>query len=124
MANQKLKESSVKKFFLDMSKAHKRELAIIIAIATFGSVLTAFVPYIYGRLFDLALIPNTTTTFLLSLIGLWAILGLISNFTSARTSALGDTLGAKLSLESEVEAYGHFLTLPIKIGRASCRERV
>jgi ATP-binding cassette subfamily B protein len=40
-------------------------------------------------------------------------LGLISNFTSARTSALGDTFGAKISLKSEVEAYGHFLTLPV-----------
>ncbi len=113
MANQKAKGSSVKRFFLDMSKTHKKELAIIITIATFGSVLTAFVPYIYGKLFDLALIPNTTSTLLLSLIGLWAILGLISNFTSARTSALGETLGAKLSLESEVKAYGHFLTLPV-----------
>ena len=108
-----IKESSVKRFFLDLSKSHKKELIIIIAIATFGSVLTAFVPYIYGRLFDLAIIPNTTITLLLSLIGLWAVLGLISNFTSARTSALGDVLGVKLSLESEVEAYGHFLTLPI-----------
>jgi len=113
MAKQKTKESSVKRFFLNMSKAHKKELAIIIAIATFGSVLTAFVPYLYGRLFDLALIPNTTITLLLSLIVIWAVLGLISNFTSARTSALGDTLGAKISLESEVEAYGHFLTLPV-----------
>ncbi len=110
---QKTKESSVKRFFLDMSKTHKKEMTRIIAIATFGSVLTAFVPYIYGKLFDLSLIPNTTITLLLSLIGLWAVLGLISNFTSARTSALGDTLGAKLSLESEVDAYGHFLTLPI-----------
>lgn len=106
-------ESSVKRFFFDLSKMHKKELAKIIAIATFGSVLTVFVPYIYGRLFDLALIPNTTITLLLSLIGLWAFLGLVSNFTSARTSALGDTLGARLSLESEVEAYGHFLTLPV-----------
>jgi len=115
---QKLKESSVKRFFLDLSKTHKKELVKIIAIATFGSVLTAFVPYIYGRLFDLALIPNTTTTLLLSLIGIWAILGLISNFTSARTSALGDTLGAKLSLKSEVDAYGHFLTLPVSFHKS------
>jgi len=113
MTKKAIKEGSVKRFFLNMSKKHKKELTIIIAIATFGSVLTAFVPYIYGRLFDLALIPNTTITLLLSLIGVWAILGLISNFTSARTSALGDTLGAKLSLESEAEAYGHFLTLPV-----------
>jgi len=110
---QKINESSVRKFFLSLSKEHKKELIIIIAIAAFGSVLTVFVPYIYGRLFDLAIIPNTTTTLLLSLIGLWAVLGLISNFTSARTSALGDTLGAKLSLESEVDAYAHFLTLPV-----------
>src|SRR3989344_5644555 len=106
---QKTGESSVIRFFLNLSKEHKKELIIIVAIATFGSILTVFVPYIYGRLFDLAIIPDTTTTLLLSLIGLWAVLGLISNFTSARTSALGDTLGAKLSLESEVDAYAHFL---------------
>jgi ABC-type multidrug transport system fused ATPase/permease subunit len=105
--------TSVKKFFLDMFKTHKKEAIIIIVIATFGSILTAFIPYIYGKLFDLALIPNTTVTLLLSLIGIWAILGLISNFISAKTFALGDTLGAKLSLTSEVDAYGHFLTLPI-----------
>ena len=110
---QKINESSVRKFFLSLSKEHKKELMIVIAIAAFGSVLTVFVPYIYGRLFDLAIIPNTTTALLLSLIGIWAVLGLISNFTSARTSALGDTLGAKLSLESEVDAYAHFLTLPV-----------
>ncbi|MCK5449574.1 ABC transporter ATP-binding protein [Candidatus Pacearchaeota archaeon] len=111
---QKIKESTVRKFFLDMSKDHKKELTVIIAIATFGSILTVFVPLIYGRLFDLALIPNTTITLLLSLIGVWTVLGLISNFTSARTSALGETLGARVSLESEISAYGHYLTLPMK----------
>ena len=109
----KINESVVIKFFLNLSPENKKELIFIITIATFGSLLTVFVPYIYGRLFDLAIIPNTTTTLLLSLIGLWAFLGLISNFTTTRTSALGSTLGAKLSLESEVDAYGHFLTLPV-----------
>ncbi len=110
---QKIEESSVRRFFFDLLREYKKEFLTIIAIATFGSVLTVFVPYIYGKLFDLALIPNTTITLLLSLIGIWALLGLVSNFTSARTSALGDTLGAKLSLESEVNAYAHFLTLPV-----------
>ncbi len=32
MAKQKSKESSVKRFFFNMSKAHKKELAIIISI--------------------------------------------------------------------------------------------
>ncbi len=109
----KAKEHSVRKFFIDSFKDHKKELIRIIAIATFGSILTVFVPFIYGRLFDLALIPNTTVTLLLSLIGIWAVLGLISNFASAKTFALGDTLGAKLALSSEVDAYSHFLTLPV-----------
>jgi len=111
--NNETQKSSPRKFYLNLFKEHKKELIIIITIATFGSILTAFVPYIYGRLFDLALIPNTTITLLLSLIVIWAILGLISNFTSAKTSALGSTLGAKVSLQSEAEAYSHFLTLPI-----------
>ena len=111
--SKRVDEHSIRRFFLGLFKPHKKELAIIISIAAFGSILAAFVPYIYGRLFDLAMVPNTPITLLLSLIGIWAVLGLISNFTSARTYALGDTLGAKLSIESEVEAYGHFLTLPI-----------
>ena len=115
---QKTEEPSVKSFFFDLSKTYRKELIVIIVIAMAGSILNVFVPYIYGRLFDLALIPNTTATLLLSLIGIWAILGLISNFTSARTSALGDTLGAKLSLKSEAEAYGHFLTLPMNFHKS------
>lgn len=110
---QKLEKLSTKQFIFDLLKEYKKEFITIIAIATLGSILNVFVPYIYGRLFDLALIPNTTITLLLSLIGIWALLSLISNFTSARTSALGDTLGAKLSLKSEADAYAHFLTLPI-----------
>lgn len=108
----KTKALTVRRFFLNMSKTHKKKLMKIIAIATFGSVLTAFIPFIYGKLFDLAIIPNTTITLLLSLIGLWAGLGLISNFTSAKTYARGETLGARVSLESEINAYGHYLTLP------------
>ena len=115
---QKLKEHSVRKFFFDLSKGHKKELTKVIAIATFGSMLTVFVPFIYGKIFDLALIPNTTISLLLSLIVVWALLGLISNFTSARTSALGSTLGAKISLESEIEAYGHFVKLPVSFHKS------
>ena len=108
----KIKESTVRQFLFNLLKDYKKELVIIVAIATLGSVLTVFIPYIYGRLFDLALIPNTTINLLLSLIGIWAVLGLISNFASARTSAMGDILGAKLSLRFEADAYAHFLTLP------------
>lgn len=109
----KNQNSSVKKFFKNFLIKHRKEFSVIMALATFGSLLTAITPYIYGKLFDLALIENSTISLLLSLIFLWATLGLISNFTSAKTSELGRNLGGKMSLESEIDSYGHFLTLPI-----------
>jgi len=100
-------------FLKGLLGGYKKELSKIIFIAVLGSLLTVVVPFIYGKLFDLALVPNTTITLLLSLIGVWAFLSLISNYTSAKTTALGETLGAKISLTSESEAYAHFLTLPV-----------
>lgn len=104
---------SIKKFFLDMFKDHKKELIVITVISSIGALFAVVVPYLYGRLFDLALIPNTPIILLLSLIGIWVISTLITDYTSSKTTMLGDVLGAKIALKSEAEAYGHFLTLPI-----------
>lgn len=101
------------RFFLSLFKDYKKELFLVIAIATFGSILASFVPYIYGKMFDLAIIPNTTVSLLISLIFIWTSLGLISNYTATKTGEMGDVLGAKVSFQSEAEAYSHFLTLPI-----------
>ena len=109
----KVKEGPALKFFFGLFRDYKQELSSMIAIAAFGSILAAFVPYIYGRMFDLALIPNTTVSLLASLIFVWAFFGLVSNYTSTKTATIGDALGAKVSLQSEAEAYSHFLTLPI-----------
>jgi len=107
-----------KGFFINIFRNNKKEFVTIIAIAAFGSLLIVFTPYLYGRIFDLALIPKTETIFLLSLIGIWAFLSLISNFISARTSEIGEILGAKIALKTEVESYGHFLTLPISFHKS------
>ncbi len=116
--------TSTKKFIFDMFKTHKRELIIITIIASLGSMFAVVVPYIYGRLFDLALIPNTTISLLLSLIFIWAVLSLISSYTSNRTSALGEILGSSVSLNSEATAYSHFLTLPISFHKKERRGKI
>jgi len=107
------KDLNEKKFFINLLKGYKKELIVITLIATFGAILSAVIPYIYGKLFDLAVVPNTEINLILSLIGLWAVLGLISNYTQSKTYSLGSVLGAKSSFEAEVESYGHFLTLPV-----------
>ena len=101
------------KFVLDMFKSNKRPLNMIILVAALGALLTVITPYVYGKLFDLAIISNTTENILLSLIGLWLILSLISTYVSNMTGYMGEVLGTKMSQEAEAEAYSHFLTLPI-----------
>src|SRR3989344_952628 len=105
--------NSSTKFVLDMFKSNKKQLRVIIIVATIGAILTTATPYIYGKLFDLAIVSNTETNILLALITLWLILSLISTYISNKTGYFVEVLGSKMALEAEAEAYSHFLTLPI-----------
>lgn len=100
-------------FVLEMFGRNKKQLIKIISVAVVGAGLTIAVPYVYGRLFDLAIIPDTSTNVLLSLIGLWLLLSLFSTYISHMTGFMGEVLGTKMSLEAESDAYSHFLTLPV-----------
>ncbi len=101
------------KFISDMFRKNKKPLIKIILVATLGAILTVAIPYVYGRLFDLAIISDTAVNVLFSLIVLWLLLSLVSTYISNRTEYMGEILGNKISLETESEAYAHFLTLPI-----------
>lgn len=116
--------NNTKKFFLDIFKANRRGLTKIIMVATIGAALAVVIPYIYGRLFDLAIITQTATNILLSLIALWLILSLLSTYISNKTGFMGEILGAKIALETESEAYSHFLTLPILFHKKERRGEV
>ncbi|MFH1889860.1 MAG: ABC transporter ATP-binding protein, partial [Nanoarchaeota archaeon] len=105
--------SETTKFILKMLKSSKKELRMIILVAVFGALFAVVVPYIYGRVFDLAVLPGSSSNLLLALIGLWLFLSLFSSYISSKTGYMGEILGIKVSLKSETEAYAHFLTLPI-----------
>jgi len=105
--------NEVNRFYLNVFKKHRREILLIIFIAIIGALLTVITPYLYGRLFDIARIPDTTINLLLSLIGIWLILSILSNYITNKTGLRGNVLGAKISLEAESDVYSHFLTLPI-----------
>jgi ABC-type multidrug transport system fused ATPase/permease subunit len=101
------------KFIFNLLKENKKEILKISLIALVSSALSITIPLIYGKLFDAATIPNTPTTFLFSLIIIWLITSLISNYTSNKERYLGEIFGARVSWLEEAKAYGHFLTLPI-----------
>jgi len=104
--------TSLINFLKNMIKPHKKELLFIISIATFAAILSALIPFVYGRLFDLA-ITDTSINLLLSLVGIWLITSLISNFTQNRASYMGSKLGTKVTWEREAKTYSHFISLPI-----------
>ncbi|MDP3987145.1 MAG: hypothetical protein Q8P81_02875, partial [Nanoarchaeota archaeon] len=68
--------TSTRNFVIGMFKANRQELTKIILVATLGALFAVVIPYIYGRVFDLAIIPESSGNLLLSLIGLWLILSL------------------------------------------------
>lgn len=105
--------NSTTQFVFDMCRKNKKELTWIIVVASAGALFAVIIPYIYGKLFDLAMISSTPSNILLSLVGVWLVLSLISTYISNRTGFMGEVLGSKMSLEAEAEAYSHFLTLPI-----------
>lgn len=100
-------------FVFDIFKKHRKQLSRIILVATLGALLTVVIPYVYGSLFDLALIPDTELNVLLALIGLWFVLSLISTYLSNKTGYMGEVLGSRISFEAEIDSYSHFLSLPI-----------
>ena len=115
---------TVKSFVKGYFKRHQKAIIIIIIIASFGAILASIIPYLYGRLFDLAVVPNSPINLLLSLIGVWFVLSLISNFINNKVGLMGLVVGSKISLEAEAEAYGHFLTLPIPFHKKQKRGEV
>src|SRR3989344_9118612 len=111
-------------FVYDMCRKNKRELTLIIVVASVGALFAVIIPYVYGRLFDLAIVSSTPPNVLLSLVGVWLVLSLISTYISNRTGFMGEVLGTKMSLEAEADAYSHFLTLPILFHKKEQRGEV
>ncbi len=101
------------KFTLDTLKNYKKEITLITIISVIGSLMVTVTPYLYGRLFGLAIVPKTPVTLLLTLILLWLTLNVLSTFIQNRASFRGSILSIKVSLAVEADAYAHFLTLPV-----------
>ncbi len=103
---------SVMEFLKEILKPYKKEIILITVIAILASILSTLIPFIYGRLFDLA-IKDTPTNILFSLIFIWLFTSLISNYIQNKASYLGGNLGARATWSREAKTYGHFISLPM-----------
>ena len=116
--------SEVNKFIFDLARRNKRNIIWILSVAMIGSLIASGVPLIYGKLFDLAIIPNSSLNFILSLIGLWFFINIVSNFISNKTVEMGEKLAVKIYADTSADSYSHFIKLPIPFHKKERRGEI
>jgi len=61
-------------------KKYKKKVYFLAFLAVIASVISAVIPYIYGRLVDFAVDKSIKVDSILIMIGAWLVLTLISNW--------------------------------------------
>jgi len=92
---------------------YKKKVYFIISIALFSSIISAVIPYIYGKLVDLAIKPSTQLNLILEILGAWLFLTLISNWANRYVDRRGSSIAAKSSNDLLLEVAYHLLKLPM-----------
>jgi len=92
---------------------YKKKVYFLIFIALISSAISAIIPYIYGKLVDLATKPSTHINLIFEILGAWLFLTLISNWANRYVDRRGSTIGAKSSNDLVLEISYHLLKLPV-----------
>jgi len=89
-------------------RLHRGIFAVLLS-----SSLIAIVPYIYGRLVDLAIKPNSSLFLIGELIILWITISLIADLLERYSERHSYEISIDLSNDVTVDLYSHVLNLPI-----------
>ncbi|TSC53280.1 MAG: ATP-binding cassette, subfamily B, bacterial [Parcubacteria group bacterium LiPW_39] len=92
---------------------NRRKLYLGIAAAILASVMVAFIPYIYGRLLDIAIKPGAQIEIIIELILLWLSLSLFSNLLNRFTDRYSFELAIDVTNNLIVDLFYHLASLPI-----------
>ncbi|MFH1456712.1 MAG: ABC transporter ATP-binding protein [Patescibacteria group bacterium] len=95
-------------------KPHKKIVYWCVFLATFSSVISAFIPLVYGRLVDEATTSNPDLKLILLVLSVWLIFVSLANWMSRYVNLQGNILGGKAYQNFLADIYSHYLQLPIK----------
>lgn len=107
-------------------KPFKRTVWFILGLAIVGAVINAVIPFMYGRLVDLAM-KKAAWPAIAGLIGAWFVFSLLSDYLSRRTESAGDALSVRVSNSFMTGFLAHLIRLPFsfhknqKMGRVMSR---
>lgn len=111
---------------------HKKKVYFIAFVATISSIIAASIPYIYGRLVDVAVERDVKIELIFGILSLWFLLTLLINWFDRYVSRKGANIAADASNNFVIDACNHVVHLSIsfhkdrkmgeilnRIGRAS-----
>jgi ABC-type multidrug transport system fused ATPase/permease subunit len=94
-------------------KKYKKKVYFLAFLAVIASVISAVIPYIYGRLVDFAVDKSIKIDSILIMIGAWLVLTLISNWAGRFVDREGIDVGVRSSNDLLIDICDHILHLPI-----------
>lgn len=104
-----------KEFDLIISKIeNRRKLYFGITAALISSSITAIIPYIYGRLIDIAIAPNSQIKIIFELIFLWLVLSLLNNGLSRFVDKKAYEIYVEVFNGLFVDFFHQLILLPMK----------
>jgi len=92
---------------------YKTKVYFIIFIALLSSAISAVIPYIYGKLVDLAINPQTGINLIFEILGIWLFLTLLSNWANRYVDRRGALIAARSSNDLLLDVSHHILKLPM-----------
>ncbi len=101
------------KIFWQYLRKYKNKVFFIASIALIASAIAAVVPYIYGRLVDLAIDRSTKVELIFGILVAWLLLTLISDWMSRYVDRKGVDIAVKSSNDLLLGLSNRLIRLPI-----------
>lgn len=92
---------------------NRKKLYFGILAALFSSGIVAFIPYIYGRLVDIALNPSSQIKIIFQLILLWLVLSFLSDFANRYSARQSYEIATDINNKLFVDLFHHLINLPL-----------
>ena len=92
---------------------NRRKLYFGMGAAILSSVMVAFIPYIYGRLVDVAIKAGAQMKIVFELILLWLVISILSNLLGRYTDRYAFEMSTDVSNKLMVDLFNHLSNLPI-----------
>jgi len=92
---------------------YKAKVYFIALIAFLGSFIAAVIPYLYGRLVDIAVSESATFQLIGSILLLWLILSLLGDWFNRTAGNRGFHVAIDVENDFRLETAGHLLYLPL-----------